>query len=314
MLGSEIEHAEGRAVALGDIVNAYRPAIEYYEHEISLARGRARPWQAVLYATNRNIDLLWHHLEEEDKRLLMSEWLNDWLTYRASIPRENAERVLHLLRSGQLTVRRGARDFRHDPGAGTFRIGFRDGKTLEVEHLVAATGSANRIEDADIALLRNLLAKGLVVPHVHGGIDCVFETGKVIPRGDAEADDGRLFALGPITSGVYFFTTALEIIERQASQRCNDLAFMLGVEWLERPETEAWVDARQAEFARDDHATSPPVDAGPDLLERLVANDQTDLIDFGQLRLLNDQIRAEDFDAGQAPSQEAGGEPGGAST
>lgn len=312
MLGSEIEHAEGRAVALGDIVNAYRPAIEYYEHEISLAKGRARPWQAVLYATNRNIDLLWHHLEEEDKRRLMSEWLNDWLTYRASIPRENAERVLHLLQSGQLMVHRGARGFRHDSGVGRFRIAFRDGPTLEVEHLVAATGSANRIEDADSALMQNLLARGLVVPHRHGGIDCVFETGRVIPRGDAGADDGRLFALGPITSGVYFFTTALEIIERQASQRCNDLAFMLGVAWLERPETEAWVDARQAEFTRDGDAATTPTDPGPDLLEHLVANDQTDLIDFGQLRLLNDQIKPEDFgpedfDAEEAPSHEARG-------
>ena len=316
MLGGEIEHAEGRAVALGDIVHAYRPPIEYYEHEIQLAKGRARPWQAVLYATNRNIDLLWHHLEEDDKRLLMSEWLNDWLTYRASIPRENAERVLELMRSGQLTVRGGARDFRYDPRAGTFRIAFRDGPTLEVEHLVAATGSANRIEDADSALVRNLLARGLVVPHRHGGIDCVFETGAVIPRADAGADDGRLFALGPITSGVYFFTTALEIIARQASQRCNDLAFMLGVEWLERPETEAWVDARQAAFTRERAAATTSLDPGPDLLERLVANDQTDLIDFGQLRLLNDQIRPDDFgpddfDAGQASSRQAGEEAGG---
>lgn len=321
MLGSEIEHAEGRAVELGDIVNAYRSPIEYYEHEISLAKGRARPWQAVLYATNRNIDLLWHHLEEEDKRLLMSEWLNDWLTYRASIPRENAERILRLMRSGQLTVRGGARDFRYDPGAGTFRIAFRDDTTLQVEHLVAATGSANRIEDADSALVQNLLASGLVAPHRHGGIDCVFETGKVIPRGDGAPDDGRLFALGPITSGVYFFTTALEIIERQASQRCNDLAFMLGVEWLERPEAEAWVDARQAEFTRDDDDATPPLDPGPDLLERLVANDQTDLIDFAQLRLLNDQIRPEDFGpedfgagAGQASPEQAGEEAGDAST
>lgn len=325
MLGSEIEHAEGRAVELGDIVNAYRSPIEYYEHEISLAKGRARPWQAVLYATNRNIDLLWHHLEEDDKKLLMSEWLNDWLTYRASIPRENAERILHLMRSGQLTVRGGARDFRYDPGAGAFRIAFRDDTTVEVEHLVAATGSANRIEDADSALVQNLLDRGLVVPHRHGGIDCEFETGKVIQHGDAGPDDGRLFALGPITSGVYFFTTALEIIERQASQRCNDLAFMLGVEWLERPEAEEWVDARQAEFTRDDDAATPP-GPGPDLLQRLVASDQTDLIDFAQLRLLNDQIRPEDFGpedfgpedfgagAGQASPEQAGGEAGDAST
>ena len=99
----------------------YLPAAEYYEREIALAKGKARPWQTVLYATNRNIDLLWHHLEEEDKRLLMSQWLNDWLTYRASIPRENAERILSLLRSGQLTVRGGVTGIQVDAAKGNFR-------------------------------------------------------------------------------------------------------------------------------------------------------------------------------------------------
>ena len=98
-------------------------------------------------------------------------------------------------------------------------------------------------------LVRNLLAKGLIVPHRYGGIDCVFETGQVVGR---EGGESRMFALGPITSGVYFFTTALEIIERQAAQRTRDLAFTLGVEWLERPETEAWVDAKQAQPGRTD--------------------------------------------------------------
>ena len=34
-------------------------------------------------------------------------------------------------------------------------------------------------------------------------------------------------------------------------------------------------------------------DEGPDLLERLVLTDQTRLIDFEQLRLLNDQIKGD---------------------
>lgn len=168
MLGTEIEHAEGRPVDLGDIMHEYLPAAEYYEREIALAKGKARPWQTVLYATNRNIDLLWHHLEEEDKRILMSQWLNDWLTSRASIPRENAERVLSLLKSGQLTVRGGVTGFQIDSATGNFRSGFVDGHRIDFRYLVAATGSASRIEDADSRLMRNLLAKGLVVPHRSG--------------------------------------------------------------------------------------------------------------------------------------------------
>ena len=298
MIGSEIEYAEGRPVGLGDIVDDRISPVDYYEREIVLARGRARPWQAVLYATNRNIDLLWHHLEEEDKRLLMSEWLNDWLTYRASIPRENAERILALMKSDRLQIRRGASGFEHDDAAGGFKMLLETGEAVSVQYLVAATGSASRIEHADSPLIGNLLARGLVKPHRFGGVDCRFENGQLITRDDAAATDSRMFALGPLTSGVYFFTTALEIIQRQAAQRTLDLAFMLGVEWLDLPETEAWVDAQQKGHVEGDEATAEPHGEGPDLLERFVANNQLDLIDFEQLRLLNDQIPDQPRDDG----------------
>ncbi|MXX62216.1 MAG: hypothetical protein F4112_15555 [Holophagales bacterium] len=296
MLGREIEHAEGRHLSLGEIVHDDRSPIDYYEREIALAAGRARPWQAVLYATNRNIDLLWHHLHEDDRQLLMSEWLNDWLTYRASIPRENAERVLAMMKSGQLTVQGGARKFEYDSEAGSFRIQLASGGPLQVEYLVSATGFANRIEQADSRLMKNLLSRGLVVPHRYGGVDCVFETGQVRPRAGAAAGESRIFALGPLTSGVYFFTTALEIIARQAAQRTHDLAFMLGVEWLDQPETEAWVDDFQAGRAGDAEGPGLRHGEGPDLLGHLLSSDQTEFIDFKQLRLLNDQIRDEDFE------------------
>ncbi|MDE0367032.1 MAG: FAD/NAD(P)-binding protein [Gammaproteobacteria bacterium] len=295
MIGSEIEYAEGRRVELGDIVRDDVSPVEYYEREIALARGRTRPWQAVLYATNRNIDLLWHHLAEEDKRLLMSEWLNDWLTYRASIPRENAERILGLMKSGRLQVRRGASGFEYDDATGNFNMLLDADEAVPVQYLVAATGSASRIEDADSDLMGNLLARGLVRPHRYGGVDCRFENGQVIPRDDADTADTRMFALGPLTSGVYFFTTALEIIQRQAAQRTLDLAFMLGVEWLDLPETEAWVDARQAGQLERTEEAPVPHDEGPDLLERLVADNRLDLIDFEQLHLLNDQIPDGEF-------------------
>ena len=300
MLGTEIEHAAGRPVDLGAIMSEDLPPAEYYEREIALAKGKARPWQTVLYATNRNIDLLWHHLEEEDKQILASQWLNDWLTYRASIPRENAERILALLRSGQLTVAGGVTGFRFDAATGNLRASFDDGSRIDCRYLVAATGSASRIEDADSLLMRNLLANGLVVPHRFGGVDCVFETGQVVSRPGVVAGEPRIFALGPLTSGVYFFTTALEIVERQAVQRTRDLAFLLGDEWLELPETDAWVDAQQGKGTATGPAETAPSDRGPDLLAQAVRGDQAQLIDFEQLRLLNDQIDRDAFKAADA--------------
>ena len=304
MLGTEIEHAEGRSVDLGDIMSEDLPPAEYYEREVALAKGKARPWQTVLYATNRNIDLLWHHLKEEDKRILMSQWLNDWLTYRASIPRENAERILALLKSGQLSVRGGVTGFHIDAATGNFRATFGDEHQIEFRYLVAATGSASRIEEADSLLMRNLLAKGVVVPHRFGGVDCVFETGQLVSKPGVVKGESRIFSLGPLTSGVYFFTTALEIVERQAAQRTRDLAFLLGDEWLELPETDAWVDSQQGRSPAASPGKTVRRDEGPDLLERAVRNDQAQLIDFEQLHLLNDQIDRDVFEAANTDPNE----------
>ena len=297
MLGSEIEHAEGRHVGLDDIVNENAGPVDYYEREVALAKGRTRPWQSVLYATNRNIDLLWHHLADDDKQLLMSKWLNDWLTYRASIPRENAERILALMKAGRLQVCGGARNFRFDHQSGDFSISFDTGDAISVQYVVSAIGSAGRIEDADSTLIRKLLDRGLVNPHRFGGVDCRFENGQVNPAPGAVPVESRMFAIGPITSGVYFFTTALEIIWRQAVQRTQDLAFLLGIEWLDLPETEAWVDAKQQPPADPSGAPKYVQADGPVLLERLVVSDQLDLIDFEQLRLLNDQVTVEELQA-----------------
>ena len=194
------------------------------------------------------------------------------------------------MKSGRLQVRRGASGFDYNDATGNFKMFLGAKKAVSVQYLISANGSASSIEQADSALIRNLMRRGLIRPHRFGGVDCRFEDGQVIPGAGDAAADSRMFALGPLTSGVYFFTTALEIIQRQTGQRTLDLAFMLGVEWLDLPETEAWVDAQQRERAEGPEADAVPHDEGPDLLERLVANNQLDLIDFEQLHLLNDQI------------------------
>ena len=198
--------------------------------------------------------------------------------------------MLALLKTRQVAVTGGVTGFEFDAQSDTFKANFGEGCSLDFQYLVAATGSASRIEDADSPLMRDLLASGLVVPHRFGGVDCVFETGQVVSRPGIANGESRMFALGPITSGAYFFTTALEIVERQAAQRTRDLAFMLGDEWLELPETDAWVDAQQGETAGADRVETVHHDEGPDLLERAVLGDQVARIDFEQLHLLNDQI------------------------
>ena len=297
MLNREIAFAEGRDLGLAEIMRNDLPPIDYYRNEIALSKGRMRPWQSVLYATNRNIDLLWHYLEEDDKQLMMSEWLNDWLTYRASIPRENAERMLALMESGLVAVEGGARGIRYNADSAMFEmLSSQRRSDLQVDYLVSATGSANRLEDANSTLMDNLLANGMVAPHRYGGIDCLFHSGQTLRRDNRYPgeDPGRMFAIGPLTSGVYFFTTALEIIERQAARRAGELALSLGIDWLEEAETEAWVDAQQAfgnlpkALGETDRPDNVAPDNVADVFERIQqSGEQMKYVDFEQLHQLN---------------------------
>ncbi|MAD45521.1 MAG: hypothetical protein CMH98_10985 [Oceanospirillaceae bacterium] len=228
MLRKEISHAEGRELMLSDVMRKDLGPVEYYENEIALSKGNERPWQAAIYATNSNIDLLWHYLNKADKKELLSVWSNDWLTYRASIPRQNAEKVLGLMKKGQLEVLAGATGFDFNDDSNKFEMLRSNAEsTIEVDYLISATGSTGNILEADNTLLENLVAKGMIRPHEHGGIDCCFASGRIFPEGDASNESSRFFAVGPLTSGVYFFTTALEVIERQSKERAAELAFML---------------------------------------------------------------------------------------
>jgi uncharacterized NAD(P)/FAD-binding protein YdhS len=244
MLNKEIIRAEGRELNLVEVMRKDLSAMVYYENEISLSTARERPWQAALYATNSNIDLLWHHLNDSDKKLFMSTWFSDWLLYRASIPRENAERILDLLKDDRLSIEGNSSGFSYNSVKEKFEMHRTSGSPIEVDYLVCATGSTADIENTTNTLVVNLLKKGIIRPHEHGGIDCCFVTGRVVPK--TPKPEGRkecnIFALGPITSGVYFFTTALEIIERHSKERVSELSFMLARDLYERPPVEDTYD------------------------------------------------------------------------
>ena len=142
----------------------------------------------------------------------------------------------------------------------------------------------------------NLLANGMVAPHRYGGIDCLFHSGQTVRRDNRYPgeDPGRMFAIGPLTSGVYFFTTALEIIERQAARRAGELALSLGIDWLEEAQTEAWVDAQQAfgnlpkTLGETDRPDNVAPDNVADVFERIQqSGEQMKNVDFEQLHQLN---------------------------
>ncbi len=187
----------------------------FYEREISAAR-RPRLWQAVLYSTNAIVDLVWHHLDVTDRREFWN-YRSAWMAHRVSIPVENAERLLRLLKTGQLAFLTG--HTRVSPTSGGIEISV-EGRTGSATYayaaVIAATGAPLDARMVDSSLVQSLIACGMARPHPYGGLEIDAESGFL--RNRSGQPDSRLTVIGDLTSGTYFFTSALEINARQAGE------------------------------------------------------------------------------------------------
>lgn len=197
--------------------------LAFYEAEIAAAR-HPRPWQAVLYSTNTLIDRAWHLLDPDDKGRFLDVFQAAWMSYRVSIPVENAERLRDLMKAGQLSIKRGAtRVTAREPAGYDVTITAPSGSTtVAMDAVMGAFGSPRDPAKLDSSLVRHLLKSGLARAHPHGGIDQDTATGQVLDaRGRAHAD---LHVLGELTSGVNFFTSVLEINARHAARAAGLIA------------------------------------------------------------------------------------------
>lgn len=191
---------------------------EFFEKEIAAACSD-RPWQAVLYATNTVIDYLWQILHEDDRAEFMERYAASWMSYRVSIPAENAARILELSRSGQLAFRSGAAQIEAQSD-GIFRVTTKRDRNVgcadSFDMVVGAFGTPRNAALLDSRLVQSLLVSGFARAHRHGGVEVDPLTGALIDQGGRICGD--VSALGELTSGVHFFTSVLEINARHAAR------------------------------------------------------------------------------------------------
>lgn len=184
--------------------------------------GLPRRWQAVLASTNTIIEYCWHHLTEHDKELWMRLYHRIWMSNRAPIPSVNAIKLQWLMQIGRLQVLNGIQSIRANQD-GTFTV-LRTGQLSEItcDVVINATGASRNINtESNSPLLWKLIHDGYATQHRHGGIDVEFETSSVI---DANGmPDRTLRAVGHVTSGVYYFTSSLEMISKKTLEISRDI-------------------------------------------------------------------------------------------
>ncbi|KAJ2983512.1 hypothetical protein NQ176_g629 [Zarea fungicola] len=183
--------------------------LEQLESDIDAAQESRVRWQSILNGTAPVIERYWNSLSPTSQQLFMQKFNSSWMTYRHAMPVKNAKRVLKLLQKSQLQVVRGD-SISWD---GLFKAKTSAG-VLEVPYVIEATGQECHVNRIDSPLVQSAVSKGLLKPHVAGGVVVDFDTLQA---------SNSLYVMGSLTRGAHFYVSATDRVAAHASRIAKSL-------------------------------------------------------------------------------------------
>jgi uncharacterized NAD(P)/FAD-binding protein YdhS len=198
--------------------------------EIRDATAQGRDWRSVIDSLRPDTQDLWRNLPLEEKRRFLRHLRPWWDVHRHRMAPAVAARIAGALNRGQLVIQR-ARLGRVTAGGGAtgreaFEVELRavDGappSPLSVARIINCSGPVSDVSRVQAPLIRALLNSGRVRADALGlGLD-VTSRGAVIDRFGRPSDS--LFAVGPITKGAFWETTAVPDIRLQCERLAEHL-------------------------------------------------------------------------------------------
>ena len=189
------------------------------------AAGDGQDWRAVVDGLRPHTAALWQGLDLAGKRRFLRHARACWDVHRHRIAPVAHERLQAAQAEGQLTVVAG-RILRFEPMAEGVSVRYRprgqaDERVLEADVVYECRGRATRIVQTVNPLLRHLLDTGRVVPDATGLGLAVTETLAAV-EGSGRASR-HIYAMGPLTAGVFWESTAVPDIRQQAARLAGTL-------------------------------------------------------------------------------------------
>ncbi len=199
--------------------------------EQSVARGGT--WQSVVDALRPFTMDVWQAMSLRDRAAFLRHARPWWDVHRHRMAPEVAVRIARARASGQLVVRAGRIQSYQTVGEGAvevrFRLRPRDGggdDSITVARVINCSGPSCDYERTTDPLLRALLDAGRARPDpLRLGLDV---TGTCALREATGAVSRQLFAVGPITKGMFWEMTAVPDLRRQCESLATHLAGLLG--------------------------------------------------------------------------------------
>jgi uncharacterized NAD(P)/FAD-binding protein YdhS len=199
--------------------------MRFVRREIRRARGAGYEWRDVIDALRPHTQRLWQRLPQTERRRFLRHVRAYWEVHRHRMAPEIAAQIDGMRSSGRLEVRAGTIEA-YQWSAEGIGIRFRSrgsaaDRRIMGDWLVNCAGPTLDFRDVRSPLVRSLLKRGLACPDPLGlGL-------RVTPDHRLISADGRanqrLFAIGPITKGTFWETTAVPDIRVQGRALATQL-------------------------------------------------------------------------------------------
>ena len=205
---------------------ALSAAVQEFRREIERMRARGEPWQMAMDRLRADSPALWRRLPLDAQQRFLRHLRPWWDAHRHRAAPEVAAQIAALQSEGRLRVLAGEVVAVRTSGS-TIEVRHRQRGSLvrhriEVARVINCTGANNNLARSPEAILRQVLEEGVARAHATGlGLD-VDEDGRVLGQGGAA--QAGLYALGPITQGVFWEATAVPEIRARAAALAETIA------------------------------------------------------------------------------------------
>jgi uncharacterized NAD(P)/FAD-binding protein YdhS len=179
--------------------------------DIQQAERGERHWYNILSVSYQWLSRLWPLLNRDDRTLFIKKYQSIFFRYLCSMPLESAYSIRSMLQSGQLTLHGGLTGIDYDKDK--YIICFDTTKPLFSNQVINATGSDCTL--TELPLLKNLLRRGMITPHVAGGINVDPQTCQIINKVGICLP--HAYAIGNLVKGACFVIIEVGRISAQAN-------------------------------------------------------------------------------------------------
>jgi uncharacterized NAD(P)/FAD-binding protein YdhS len=193
-------------------------------------------WRSVVDALRPYTQQLWQGLSPDERRRFLRHLRPWWDVHRHRMAPAVADVIERTAQSGQLTLLAGRlQQITATPEGvevGLLRRGLESPEHLRVARVIDCSGPQCDYGDIANPLVRNLLDQGLARPDpLRLGLDVTLDSAVIDRDGNPSP---RLFALGPVTRGIFWEITSVPDIREQCWKVAAQLGLRLTVPQLAR--------------------------------------------------------------------------------